>query len=202
MLVSPDVVASRVPGLPVFGNAVLRGPAGLAAAQALYPPGEHHALWTDVRDDAQAARVRAAGYVADTRTTAMLLRLAAPLPPAPPAAGPPVRADVDRRVVTALNGVPDDLLDGVPELVCYATADGESGLALQVCGDDAVVSFVATRPSARRRGLARAVLAAALADCRTRGLRGAVLQATDEAVGLYTAAGFVPVVRWQEWVPR
>ncbi len=198
MLVTPDVVASRFPGLPVFDNAVLRGPGGLAAARALYPPGGHHALWTDARDEGLGAQVRAAGYVRDTSTTAMVLALADAPPPA--GAGPLVE-QVDRRVVTTLNALPDDLLDGVPDLVCFATADRESGLALQICGDDAVVSFVATRPRARRRGLARAVLTAALANCRDRGLRGAVLQATDEAVGLYAGAGFVPVVRWQEWVP-
>ncbi len=198
MLVTPDVVASRFPGLPVFDNAVLRGPGGLAAARALYPPGGHHALWTDARDEGLGAQVRAAGYVRDTSTTAMVLALAdAP----PPAGSGPLVEQVDRRVVTTLNALPDDLLDGVPDLVCFATADRESGLALQICGDDAVVSFVATRPRARRRGLARAVLTAALADCRDRGLRGAVLQATDEAVGLYAGAGFVPVVRWREWVP-
>ncbi len=198
MLVTPDVVASRFPGLPVFDNAVLRGPGGLAAARALYPPGGHHALWTDARDEGLGAQVRAAGYVRDTSTTAMVLALAdAP----PPAGSGPLVEQVDRRVVTTLNALPDDLLDGVPDLVCFATADRESGLALQICGDDAVVSFVATRPRARRRGLARAVLTAALANCRDRGLRGAVLQATDEAVGLYAGAGFVPVVRWQEWVP-
>jgi GNAT superfamily N-acetyltransferase len=198
VLVTPDVVASQFPGLPVFDNAVLRGPGGLAAARALYPPGGHHALWTDARDEGLGAQVRAAGYVRDTSTTAMVLALADAPPPA--GAGPLVE-QVDRRVVTTLNALPDDLLDGVPDLVCFATADRESGLALQICGDDAVVSFVATRPRARRRGLARAVLTAALANCRDRGLRGAVLQATDEAVGLYAGAGFVPVVRWQEWVP-
>ncbi len=200
MLVTPDVVASRFPGLPVFDNAVLRGPGGLAAARALYPPGGHHALWTDARDEGLGAQVRAAGYVRDTSTTAMVLLLA-DVPRTADDGRPPVQADVDRRVVTTLNALPDDLLDGVPDLVCFATADRESGLALQICGDDAVVSFVATRPRARRRGLARAVLTAALANCRDRGLRGAVLQATDEAVGLYAGAGFVPVVRWREWVP-
>ena len=197
MVETRDVVASRVPGLPVFANAALRRPEGLATVRELYGPGEHHAVWTDAGNDSLAAQVQAAGYVRDTSTTAMVLSLTGWRGDRP--AG--VDAGVDPQVITALNGVPDDLLDGVPGLACYATGDRQSGLALQVCGEDVVVSFVATRPSARRRGLARAVLAAALADCRARGLARALLQATDEAAGLYAAAGFVPVFRWQEWVP-
>jgi GNAT superfamily N-acetyltransferase len=68
-------------------------------------------------------------------------------------------------------------------------------------GSDANVSFVATRSTARRRGLATAVTAAALSDARDRGSTTASLQATQMAEQLYAGLGFKPVARWQEWLP-
>jgi GNAT superfamily N-acetyltransferase len=112
-----------------------------------------------------------------------------------------VELDVDPVRVCRLNGVAPDLLTGVPGLRCVATADDTAGLAVQDVGEDVVLSFVATLEQARGRGLASAVTAAALRDAAGRGVRGAVLQATPAAEGLYARLGFVPVGQWQEWQP-
>jgi GNAT superfamily N-acetyltransferase len=60
--------------------------------------------------------------------------------------------------------------------------------------------MVFTRPDARGRGLATAVLKAALHEARADGASNATLQSTPMAEGLYLRYGFRPVGRWQEWV--
>jgi len=91
-------------------------------------------------------------------------------------------------------------LRGVPGLRAYASEDYDSGLVLQRSGTDAYVSMVFTKPEARGRGLATAVLTAALRDARDRGARTATLQSTPMAESLYVRHGFRPVGRWQEWI--
>jgi GNAT superfamily N-acetyltransferase len=59
--------------------------------------------------------------------------------------------------------------------------------------------MVFTRPAARGRGLATAVLTAALRDARRRGARTATLQSTPMAEHLYLRHGFRLAGRWQEW---
>jgi ribosomal protein S18 acetylase RimI-like enzyme len=122
------------------------------------------------------------------------------LPMPMPMPGIGVELDADPARVCRLNGVHLGLLTGVPDLRCVMTDDDAAGLVVQDAGDDVVLSFVATRPQARGRGLASAVTAAALHSAAERGRRAAVLQATPAAERLYLRLGFVPVGRWQEWV--
>jgi GNAT superfamily N-acetyltransferase len=143
----------------------------------------------------------------DVTTRAMFLRLDRPAPSlrgrqAEESGEVPVVADVSPAVVAGLNGTPVATVDGVPGLRCWATSDGTSGLCLQDVGGDVVVSFVATRPDSRCRGLATRVLSVALDDARRRGAGTALLQATPDGEGLYARLGFEPVATWQEWVAR
>ena len=109
--------------------------------------------------------------------------------------------DVDVARVAALDDLPGDVLKGVPGVRGYASAGFDAALVTITVGFDANVSFVATRPDARRRGLATAVTATALGDARNRGVSTASLQATPMAEQLYTRLGFKPVSRLQEWLP-
>lgn len=59
-------------------------------------------------------------------------------------------------------------------------------------------------PIYRRRGLSRALLRALVADARAQGMRRLVLETgplQPEAIGLYTAEGFVPCDAYGEWEP-
>lgn len=194
---SSDLLALRHPD-PVLDNAVLLRPAGLAQALDLLADAPSPAVWTAIDDAATTAAVRAVGWRSDTTTTPMVRRLDLPLPL--PAAELAVELDADPARVCRRNGVAPDLLAGVPHLHAVMTADDAAGLVVQDAGDDVVLSFVATRPDARGRGLATAVTLAALRHAVARGRQAAVLQATPAARGLYARLGFVAVGGWQEWV--
>jgi GNAT superfamily N-acetyltransferase len=74
-------------------------------------------------------------------------------------------------------------------------------LALHHCGDCGV-SFVATVPAARRRGLASQVMRAALADARANGCTTVSLQATDVGERLYEHLGFRRLGPMELWERR
>lgn len=193
---APGLLALRHPD-PVFANAVLLAADALPRALALSSAAPSSAVWTRADDAETTGAVHRAGLHRDVVTTPMVRSLDLPLPDV----ALPVELDADPARVCRLNGVDPDLLTGVPGLRCVATADDTAVLVVQDVGDDAVLSFVTTHPTARGRGLATAVTAAALHDAVRRGRTGAVLQATPAAQGLYTRLGFVAVGRWQEWVP-
>lgn len=83
-------------------------------------------------------------------------------------------------------------LDGVPAAVAMALEqDGDCG-----------VSFVATAPHARRRGLATRVMHRMLVDARDRGCTTTSLQATDSGQRLYDALGYRRLGDMQLWEHR
>jgi ribosomal protein S18 acetylase RimI-like enzyme len=164
----------------------------------LYDGAGSFALWCCDDDIDTAAALDSAGFRRDVTTRPMRCDLAeADLP----VNSTPVLEDVDLARIAELNGLPGDVLVGVPGACGYATSGFEAGLALIAVGSDVNVSFVATRPDARRRGFARAVTTAALRDAVQRGSTTASLQATPMAEGLYAKLGFAPVARIQEWLP-
>ena len=201
VLTGDGFVAARFPPQPIFDNAVLLKGDALPAARAVYVGLARYAVWTAT--EATARAVQAAGFVPDEVTHPMVCDLSRWDAPGAPAAaeGPTVRAGADPGLIAELNGVPQSLLDGVPGLRCYATEDESAGAVLIEVGDDVNVSFVATRPPARRRGLAGAVLARALADARADGFTTSSLQATAMALGVYRRLGYRQVATWQEWLP-
>jgi GNAT superfamily N-acetyltransferase len=68
--------------------------------------------------------------------------------------------------------------------------------------DDCGVSFVATIPKARRKGLASAVMRQALAAARRQGCTTTTLQATDAGERLYVNLGYRHLTVMQLWEAR
>ena len=83
-------------------------------------------------------------------------------------------------------------LDGTPAAVALTLHHGED------CG----VSFVATIPKARRKGLASTVMRQALAAARDGGCTTTTLQATDVGERLYTNLGYRHLCVMQLWERR
>jgi ribosomal protein S18 acetylase RimI-like enzyme len=105
----------------------------------------------------------------------------------------------DGRLERTLTPLPNNVLKGY-----RADHDGKPAsvaLALHHNGDCGV-SFVATIPEARRRGLARAVMRQALDDARANGCTTTTLQATDVGERLYHNLGYRRLCAMQLWEPR
>jgi len=79
--------------------------------------------------------------------------------------------------------------------------DAVSALAVQRTGDVLGIYHVATRPSARRHGIAGSLLALALGEARDGGCRLAALTATPEAHRLYEWLGFRACGAIEQWAP-
>lgn len=190
------VVASHVPGHPVLDNAILLRPEAFHRLRALYPPTSPYAVWTHAPECVTV--VEAAGFTRSEVTFPMVCHLdEAPVPTEADRAA--VVGDQPLDLIDELNGLDPALLARVADLEVWAHRSGDSCAALLACGDDVNVSMVATRETARRRGLASAVLRVALADARARGALTASLQSSEMAVDLYAGLGFRRVGTWQEW---
>jgi GNAT superfamily N-acetyltransferase len=213
----------------IFNNALLsRGVADvdktLAALCRLYREAgvDGFALWVDAADERALATGAATGWRQEEATCSMAMRLpareASPDAPSAVARGaaapaPSKAADGARIELLAepaeamvLNGVGPELLPAWPANGSAYVARGEDGRALSCAlalriGDDCHVAFVATDPTARRRGLAGRVLARLLADAAADGCTTASLNATEIAEALYARAGFVELGRVVELVP-
>jgi GNAT superfamily N-acetyltransferase len=106
--------------------------------------------------------------------------------------------------------VDEDGLEGLtPELdpsgahFYVARLEGE-GVAMLMAFDhdgDCGIYMVGTREAARRRGIATALSAHAVAAARERGCTTASLQATEMAERVYARVGFRDLGRWLEFVP-
>jgi GNAT superfamily N-acetyltransferase len=138
---------------------------------------ELHELWLPSRNgDVPKADLATVGYVNDR------------------AYGNP-----DARLERTLTPLPGELLTG------YRTdlGGGPASVALALRnGEDCGVSFVATVPAARRRGLATAVMQQVLADARAAGCTSSTLQATDAGERLYSTLGFHRLCDMQLWERR
>jgi GNAT superfamily N-acetyltransferase len=189
-------VGCRHPNV-VFNNALLLAADAVGRAQRFFVGAGSFALWCRVDDVETAVALAAAGFRRDVTTCAMRCELSQV---ELPSSSVRVLCDVDLARIAELNALPGDVLAGVPSARGCATAGLEAGLVLIAVGTDVNVSFVATRPNARRRGLATAVVAAALRDADRSGVVTATLQATPMAQRLYANLGFAPVAQIQEWV--
>jgi ribosomal protein S18 acetylase RimI-like enzyme len=106
-----------------------------------------------------------------------------------------VDARLERTLTTldegALRGYRADL-NGAPAAVALALHHG----------DDCGVSFVATLPQARRRGLATQVMRAVLADAQRHHLTTITLQATEQGERLYAQLGLHRLGNMELWEHR
>jgi GNAT superfamily N-acetyltransferase len=105
----------------------------------------------------------------------------------------------DARLERTLTPLPHGVLKGYA--ADLAGAPASVALALHN-GEDCGVSFVATVPAARRRGLATAVMQRVLADARSNGCSSSTLQATDAGERLYSTLGFHRLCDMQLWERR
>jgi GNAT superfamily N-acetyltransferase len=105
----------------------------------------------------------------------------------------------DRRLERTLTPLPRGILRGY-----RVDLDGEpASVALTMHNkDDCGVSFVATVPAARRRGLATEVMHAALLDALGHGLATTTLQATEPGERLYRTLGYRRLCDMQLWESR
>ena len=105
----------------------------------------------------------------------------------------------DGRLERTLQPLPNGVLHGYK-----ADLDGKPAavaLALHHTSDCGI-SFVATVPKARRKGLATQVMRQALQQARNDGCTTTTLQATDVGERLYTALGYKRLTEMQLWEKR
>ncbi|CAQ01011.1 conserved hypothetical protein [Clavibacter sepedonicus] len=175
-----------------------------------------------------AARLAARGYAPDARTLVQVadpaavgarLAAAAPIDPAlevtiadaPDDAWLDAWWSVDGRGGSAEAAVARRILERGPAVYAAvrerAAADGSAVRVLATARLALVDGWgglfaVATRPEARRRGLSRAAMAAAVDAGRDRGVTALWLQVVEENAGaraLYAGLGFAPVSRYEYW---
>jgi ribosomal protein S18 acetylase RimI-like enzyme len=107
--------------------------------------------------------------------------------------------NVDQRLERTLIPLPPGLLRG------YRADLGDQPAAVALAlhnGEDCGVSFVATAPAARRRGMATKVMHGALVHARALGLTTTTLQATDAGERLYRSLGYRRLCDMQLWEQR
>jgi ribosomal protein S18 acetylase RimI-like enzyme len=105
----------------------------------------------------------------------------------------------DGRLERTLTPLPNGVLKG------YQASLNDSPAAVALAlhhASDAGISFVATIPKARRRGLATQVMRQALHEAKTSGCTTTTLQATEIGERLYTALGYRRLTVMQLWERR
>jgi len=163
---------------------------------------ERYAVWVHGSEPRMAAELLNRGYRFDTATRTMAM-----------AVGDLAAVDTsglelvsaDRAEFWRLVGVPGM----VPELPVagahfYVARHGTENVATLMAFDhegDCGIYMVGTVPAARRRGIATALSAHAVAEARLRGCATVSLQATEMAVGVYARVGFRDLGRFEEYVP-
>ena len=78
-------------------------------------------------------------------------------------------------------------------------------ILLRAASGEAEILSLGVAPAARRRGVARGLLSAAIAECRQRGAKKLYLEVACDnfaALGLYSGAGFVEIGRRRNYYVR
>lgn len=168
-------------------------------------------VWIPADDGEARAGLEEAGHVLDAKPRAMGLELSQLQVPDP---DPELefRAEMEMELVRQINEVaygyaPGDFppIDPLPDSELYlADLDGEAvGTVLTWDRDpDTEITFVATLPEARGRGVARRLLAHALERERERGKLASTLIATKLGHPVYTALGYRDVGGLEMWERR
>jgi GNAT superfamily N-acetyltransferase len=219
---SVDAVVQRLPGVTtavfpsepersVYNNAVFdlgltasARAAAIAAMESAYAARgvARFAAWVHASDPPLRRDFERRGYVLDTSTLAMGLRLAELRVPRP-------RLDLCELHWSEYLDVfdlPAGLLSGADRSafdVLVARVDGEpvaTVLGFDFAGDCGLYN-VGTLERARRRGLGTALTALAAHAARARGCSTASLQSTPMAERVYAAVGFRDLGRILEYVP-
>jgi len=160
-------------------------------------------VWSLDEDAEAVALLERSGYAFDGRPAAMFLDLSGELPASPEdldwdaAASPEEVGRVNDRAYGYAEdeGLAPAIGPGparLPSRFYRARAGGETASVLETIDveDDCMISWVATLPGHRGRGLAGGLLAAALAEARGRGLETSTLQASMLGRGVYERLGY------------
>jgi GNAT superfamily N-acetyltransferase len=208
-------VFRRRPDREFLNNVVLeRRPADceatLGEVEALYARAgiDRFAIWVHESDAVTEAALRERGYHFDSATRTMAMPL-----DAVSSADAPVPGDLEDLAIVEAPPAEFWAVDGlaglVPELdpagahFYVARLAGES-VAMLMAFDhdgDCGIFMVGTVEEARRRGIATALSAHAVAAARERGCTTASLQATEMAERVYARVGFRDLGLWQEYLP-
>ncbi|MDX6378622.1 MAG: hypothetical protein QOE98_2925 [Gaiellaceae bacterium] len=160
--------------------------------------------WVDEYDEESGIILGPRLYVLD----GMLLRMGVELDAVtPPPTDPP--RPVEQVAPAAVAGIVDVSFGGAigavlaraPAAFAYRIGD-DACLVCHDTGPDCGIYVVGTRPEARRRGLATALVARALADAAGRGQTSSTLQASEAGAGVYRALGFRTVGALSLWERR
>jgi ribosomal protein S18 acetylase RimI-like enzyme len=87
-----------------------------------------------------------------------------------------------------------------PRYLGFLRGEAVASAALVLEGGVAGIYSVATEPSARHRGIGRAMTAHALREARRRGYRVGILQATGPGYSVYRKIGFEDVTKFELYV--
>lgn len=163
---------------------------------------ERYAVWVHESDPERAAALLARGYRYDSSTRTMAMPVAE-LAPVDTSGLELVPADLDEfwRIGEVAGLVPE--LPSAGAHFYVARHHGESAATLMSFDHDGDcgIYMVGTVAAARRRGIATALSAFAVAEARERGCTTASLQATEMAEGVYARVGFRDLGRFEEYVP-
>jgi GNAT superfamily N-acetyltransferase len=217
---SPGAAVSRVEGAAVaafvrrperevLNNAVI-GPrpsdldATLMAIERAYGAQgiEQFAVWAHEAETGIATALEERGYSYDSSTRTMAMAIDG-LPTVDTVGLEVVESGLDE--FWAVDDT-EGLLPGLDPSGAYfyvARLDGTDVGTLMAFDHegDCGIYMVGTAPTARRRGIATALSAHAVAAARDRGCTTASLQATEMAEGVYARVGFRDLGRWLEFVP-
>ena len=201
------VAAAVFPGAPergIYNNALLESADAIAAMEDAYAAAgvERFAAWVHDSDAALAGELQRRGYTLDMSTRVMGMTLEELTVPRPALGAEAIGWGEHLRMF----GLPPDLLaraDLSRFHVLAARLDGEhatGAIAFDHDGDCGIYN-VGTIEPARRRGLARDLMALMLHDAAARGCSTASVQSTAMAEGVYGAVGFRDLGRFLEYVP-
>ena len=168
-------------------------------------------VWIPAGDETAKAGLEAAGHFLDATPRAMGLELT-DLEPPDPDPEVEIRSEMDMELIRAINETaygypPGDFppMSPMPDTHAYlADLNGETvGAALLWDrGDDTEITFVATLPEARGRGISGRLIARALDRERERGKQASTLIATKLGRPVYEKLGYRDAGELQMWERR
>ena len=212
--------AAIVPGSPnrSFFNSVFHDDTGhlidsLPRLEELYDEAGVNAwtVWIRADDEPARAALEQAGHKLDATPRAMGFALSELNEPAADPALE-IRSEMDMETLGRINeiayGYPEGdmpMLEPMPGTeVFLADLEGEPVGTVVTCdrGDDTEITFVATLPEARGRGVARRLMAHALAKERDSGRLASTLIATKLGFPVYERLGYRDVGGLEMWEKR
>ena len=168
-------------------------------------------VWVPATDERAKAGLKEAGHVLDATPRAMALELSGLRVPDPDPELE-IRAETDMELLRAINETaygypPGDFppIAPMPGTEAHlASLDDETvaSVLLWDRGDDTEVTFVATLPEARGRGISGRLLAHALERARERGISASTLIATKLGYPVYETLGYREVGGLEMWERR